>query len=424
MRVVVAPDKFKGTLSAGRAAVAMAKGAVRAGEELGVEVEIDACPVSDGGEGFVGAIVRSGRVRERLSRARDATGERVGAVWAVRDPGGWRCVVNRLGEWLPAAGAAYGGVGASLVRGPAEWVLGRLVRGRVGYVEQAEASALARVDVWSRSPGVLSTAGVGELIIEAVRHRCGRVVVGLGGSATVDGGIGMATALGVEFLDVDGRRVRAVGGEMERVERVVVPRSVVKMLDGVDVVAACDVDNPLLGDEGAARVYGPQKGADAEEVERLEAGMANLARRCAEAGIEVDPGAAGMGAAGGLGFGLAAFCGARVERGAGVVLEAVGFRERVRGADLVLTGEGRLDRQSVRGKAPMEVSRVAAEEGVECIAVVGSEGEGVELTVDRERGGWLSGWVVADGEGDAERRVEDAAADAVREWVGRGGSGR
>jgi glycerate kinase len=204
-----------------------------------------------------------------------------------------------------------------------------------------------------------------------------RIVVGVGGSATCDGGTGLAQALGVRFR---GATTPATGGALQAIRAVDLslrdPR-----LASTEIAAACDVTNPLTGPDGAALVYAPQKGATPEQALRLDAGLAHLATLLPG----VDAGAPGMGAAGGLGFGLAAFCGARLERGIDLVLELLDFEARVRRADLVLTGEGRLDAQSLQGKACLGVAAVAARHGVPTTALVGETGPGAEHTLGAGR---------------------------------------
>jgi glycerate kinase len=213
-------------------------------------------------------------------------------------------------------------------------------------------------------------------------HLISRLVIGIGGSATNDGGIGMAAALGARFLDKNDNPVEPVGGVLATIERIDLdgldPR-----LNGLRVEAICDVDNPLLGERGAARVYAPQKGATPEQVRALEAGLAHLA-----AVIERDLGLdvrelPGAGAAGGLGAGLKAFLNAKLRRGVDLVLDLVGLDQHLRGADLVLTAEGQIDFQTAFGKAPAGVAERARAVGVPCLAIAGSVGGGLEALHER-----------------------------------------
>ena len=217
------------------------------------------------------------------------------------------------------------------------------------------------------------TFGLGEQILAALDRGARRILIGIGGSATQDCGAGMTRALGVRFLDRDGRELGSAPAEVAQLAEIdtsgIDPRIV-----RTRFVVICDVDNPLLGPTGAAAVYSPQKGASPSVVEKLEAfsdrfsDMAERAIGLAAGGLREMPGA---GAAGGLGFGLAAFLGAELRPGIDVVIDAVGFRERARGADLLVTGEGRMDSQSLRGKAPSGIAAVAAELGLPCVAFCG-----------------------------------------------------
>jgi glycerate kinase len=219
-----------------------------------------------------------------------------------------------------------------------------------------------------------TTLGTGELIRAALDLGVSRIIVGVGGSATVDGGVGMASALGARFTDGAGLAVASEGGALGSIRHIDLsgldPR-----LHAVRVEVICDVNNPLLGERGAARVYGPQKGADPEQVQALERGLAHLAAVIeADLGLDVRD-LPGAGAAGGLGAGLKAFLGAELRRGVGVVLDLVGLDERLQGADLVLTAEGQIDFQTAHGKAPAGVAERARARGIPCIAIAGGIGE-------------------------------------------------
>lgn len=239
-------------------------------------------------------------------------------------------------------------------------------------IEMAEASGLHLLAAERRDPMVTTTYGTGELIAAALEAGAGEIVIGIGGSATVDGGCGCAQALGVRFLDAGGRPCVCglAGGGLESIADIDMAGRDAR-LAGTRIRVACDVTNPLTGPSGAAAVYGPQKGATAEMVERLDAGLAHLAeviRR--RLGVDVER-MSGAGAAGGLGAGLVALLGARLERGVEIVADAVGLRRRLAGADLVLTGEGKLDGQSLSGKTAVGVARMAAEAGAAVVCIPG-----------------------------------------------------
>ena len=331
MRVLIAPDKFKGCLDAREVAEAMAGGFA----DGWPGAELVRCPLADGGEGTLELLV-------------EATGGRT-VECAVTGP---------LGEARRAP-------------------LGILGDGETAVVEMAVASGLALVPREKRDPLVTTTAGTGDLIRCALDAGFRRILVGIGGSATNDGGTGMAAALGALFLDASGRELPPGGGGLERLASIDLsgldPR-----LREAEVVIACDVANPLLGERGASRVYGPQKGADAGAVERLERGLARLAEVSERTLGQRYRDRPGAGAAGGLGFGLMAFLGAEAEPGIEVVMEAVGFEERLSGSDLVITGEGRLDGQTAQGKTVTGVARAAARRGLPVLALAGEVAEGAD----------------------------------------------
>jgi glycerate kinase len=252
---------------------------------------------------------------------------------------------------------------------------------KLAVVEMAKASGLALLPKARHDPTRTTTYGTGELIRAAMDNGATRIIVGIGGSATCDGGIGMAAALGYRFLDETGTPVEPTGGSLGAIVSID-RQNADPRLDGVSVSVACDVTNPLTGDKGASVVFSPQKGATPEQVTRLDAGLANLARV-----IRKDLGVAiadmpGAGAAGGLGGGLYAFVGAELKPGIDLVIDVVGLKDAINGADLVLTAEGRIDRQTRFNKAPAGVARTAKAAGVPCIAICGGVGDGIESLYD------------------------------------------
>ncbi len=320
MRIVIAPDSFKGSLSAFDAAEAMLCGVRRACPEA----HVDVCPLSDGGEGFADVLLEASGGASRTSEVTGPAGERVQARWAM------------------------------------------LADGQTAVIESAEAIGPGRLQSPDK-PERRTTYGIGELLLEAASGAARRVVVGLGGSSTTDGGAGMAQAIGIEFTGAE----RPITGEgVARARRVDLGTRDARIA-GLEILAMTDVDNRLTGMHGAARVYGPQKGANEAEVERLEAALTHLAA------MTGDPGAQpGDGAAGGLGYGLRVFAGARVGSGVEFVLDAVGFDARLDACDLVLTGEGRLDATSARGKVVSGVCRRCGPRRVPVVALVGAIGPG------------------------------------------------
>ena len=339
LRVLVAPDKFKGSLSGREAADAIAAGAQDAAAALGIDLDVRRQPVADGGEGIVAAALAAGY------RAHPVT------------------VAGPLGDPVEAT-IALGGAD------------GRANESVVAVVELATASGLAllpggRGDAPTALTALTaSSRGTGELVRAALDAGAGRVVLGIGGSACTDGGAGLAAALGVRFLDAGGQDLPPGGRalcDLDRVDTSVRdPR-----LDTVEVVVASDVDNPLTGPRGAAAVFGPQKGAGPAEVELLDDGLLRLAdvlRR--DTGVDVES-APGAGAAGGVGAGAMALLGARLVPGIDLVLDLVGFDTALAGTDLVVTGEGSFDGQSLGGKAPVGVARRASAHGVPVVVLAG-----------------------------------------------------
>ena len=329
MKVLLAPDKFKGSLSALEAVQAIARGWRRADPG----VQLDCAPIADGGEGFAEAL------------------------------------------------AAAAGPGGAWVRLEVADPLGRRVEGRYfrmadgrAVLDMSEASGLWRLNGGERRILRSGTYGTGEIIRHAVENGATGVLVGLGGSATNDGGMGMAAALGYRFLDATGMQLEPVPEKLPGLACVEVPAG----LKLPPMVAACDVGNPLLGERGATRVYGPQKGAAEGDLEFLEAGLARLAEVAAVATGTDHREASGAGAAGGIGYGLLTFCGARLQSGFELVSEAVGLRARMEACDLVVTGEGRLDGQTLEGKGPAGVALLARECGKPVLAFAGSFGEEAE----------------------------------------------
>jgi len=339
VKVVIAPDSFKESLAAAEVAAAMAEG-VRASCP---SAAIDACPMADGGEGTVAAMVAA------------TNGE-------VRTAG----VAGPLGEYLQAEFGLLGAAAGSPGRTTA-------------VIEMAAASGLDLVPPERRNPMLTTTYGTGELVAAALDAGATAILIGIGGSATVDGGCGCAQAVGVVFADADGSPCVCglAGGGLPTIRSIDIARRDARIA-GARIRVACDVTNPLTGPRGAAAVYGPQKGATPEMVRQLEAGLAHLAdviRRELNVDVEHLPGA---GAAGGLGAGLVAFLGARLQSGVEIVADAVGLPGRLAGADLCITGEGRFDAQSLSGKTAVGVARVARELSVPTVCIPGQAETGLD----------------------------------------------
>ncbi len=338
MRIVVAPDSFKESLSAEEACRAIARGVRRVCPDAVLEL----VPMADGGEGTVEALIAATGGRWFSTTVAGPLGEPVDAVWGMLGGGG-----------------------------------------RTAVLEMAAASGLGLVPPNRRNPLHTTTLGTGELIRAALDHGAENLLVGIGGSATTDGGAGAAQAVGVRFLDAAGAVCPAglTGGRLADVVGIDLasrdPR-----IAAVTIEAACDVDNPLCGPRGAAAVFGPQKGAGPDAVRRLDTNLNRLAGLIErDLGISVGD-VPGAGAAGGLGAGLIAFFGARLRPGVELVMRALQLADRLAGADLVITGEGRIDGQSMMGKVISGVGRAARGCGVPAIALVGSIGPGAESTLE------------------------------------------
>ena len=331
MKVVIAPDSYKGCLSALEVAKAMERGVL----SVFPSTEVRKIPIADGGEGTVAALVTATNGQLRQTEVTDPLGNKIIAHWGV------------LGD------------------------------GRTAVIEMAAASGLPLVPKERRDPRFTTTFGTGELIQAALAEGLPKIIIGIGGSATNDGGTGMARALGVRFLDAAGREVAAGGGSLAEICQIDTS-ALDHRLKNTEIVVACDVDNPLCGTRGASAVFGPQKGATPEMVQQLDAGLAKYAS-CARLATGRDVAEkAGAGAAGGLGAGLMFFTPAQLKPGVEIVLDAVGFSDIVRDADFVITGEGRTDFQTAFGKAPVGVAEVAKTHGVPVFCISGGLGEGAD----------------------------------------------
>lgn len=356
VRVLVASDKFKGSLTAAEVAAAVSAG-IRRGCP---DVVVEAIPVADGGDGTLAAAESAGFVLVPV-RVTGPTGEPVETAYARRDD--------------------------------------------VAVVELADASGLARLP-GGPDPTRAASLGAGQTMAAAIDAGCRRIVLGIGGSASTDGGAGLLCGLGARLFTVAGDPVGPGGAGLEEVARIEVDE-LRRRLEGVAVTVACDVDNPLTGPTGAAAVYGPQKGADADQVRRLDAALGRWAALVASftgTDLRDHPGA---GAAGGVGFAALALLGAELRSGIELVLELVDFSARLDGAHLVITGEGALDDQTLNGKAPAGVAAAAARAGVPVVAVCGIN----DLDPDRLRAAGIgAAYALTDIEPDRQRCLTEGAA--------------
>ncbi|MFA4030347.1 MAG: hypothetical protein GDYSWBUE_002040 [Candidatus Fervidibacterota bacterium] len=332
MRLLIACDSFKGSATSKQVGEALKDGILRAMPHA----EVLVIPVADGGEGTVQALV-------------DATDGKFVTV----------DVTNPIGERVKAS-------------------FGILGDGETAVIEMAAASGLTLIPPERRNPWITTTYGTGELIKAALEHGCRRIIIGIGGSATNDAGAGMAQALGIGLLDEDGNQIGFGGGELSRLCRIDMSGLDTRAMEA-EFIVACDVDNPLTGEKGAAYVYAPQKGATPDMVPKLDANLRHFAKVVREQlGVDVEH-VPGAGAAGGLGAGLMAFLGAKLRSGTEIVFELVRLEERMRDADLVITGEGQIDSQTAFGKTPVGVAKLAKRYGKPVIAVAGAIGDGAEI---------------------------------------------
>ena len=331
MRVLIASDSFKGSLKSLEVADIIEKGIRR----VYGAAHVEKIALADGGEGTVEAIVESLKGEYRCVEVSGPLGDKVRARYGV-------------------------------------------VNGGTAIIEMAEASGLYLIPGEKRNPLATSTYGTGELIRDAMNLGCRRIILGIGGSATNDGGMGMAAALGVKFLDQNGNHLEPGGGHLDRLSKIDIG-GISPLIAETEFLVASDVNNPLCGERGASRVFGPQKGASRQMVEVLDRNLlhyADIIKKELSMDVKDVPGA---GAAGGTGAGLVVFCGAKIAKGIDVVLDTVNIEDRIKDADVVITGEGRLDEQTAYGKAPVGLALRAKKYGKPVFAVVGSIGKGADL---------------------------------------------
>ena len=330
MKIVIAPDSFKESVSAPDAAAAIARG-IKAAFPGAHTVCI---PMADGGEGTVQAVLAAAGGQARQRTVNDALGHKVDAVWGLLDDG-------------------------------------------TAIIEMAAAAGLELIPPSKRDPLRASSHGVGELILAALDAGARHIILGLGGSATNDAGAGMLTALGLRLLDKEGRSLPPGGGALGQLASIDA-RGLDARLADVRIDIASDVDNPLCGPQGASHIFGPQKGATPEQVNALDDMLSHFADVCARQLGSDRRDEAGAGAAGGLGFAAKTFLNAQFRPGVDIVAELGGLAAAMEGATLAFTGEGRMDAQTLRGKTPAGVARIARQAGVPVVALAGSLGEGYE----------------------------------------------
>lgn len=373
MKIVIAPDSFKESLSAPKVAAAIAQGFVQACPD----VRCVCIPMADGGEGTIEAILAATGGESRVNVVEDALGRPIQAQWG----------------WLP---------------------------GKIAIIEMACAAGLEHIPVADRDPLRASSLGVGQLMGHALDMGAQHIVLGLGGSATNDGGAGMLQALGLTLLDAQGMALTPGGAALAKLAHIDSSRLDAR-LKSVEITIASDVNNPLCGPKGASAVFGPQKGATADQVMTLDRALAHFADLCAQVlgqDHRQDP---GSGAAGGLGFAARAWMQARFRPGVEVVAELGGLASAIQDAQLVITGEGRMDAQTLHGKTPMGVAKIAQAAGVPVIAIAGSLGEGYQALY---QSGIVAAFSLVSGPmtlehacANAEQLLKDRAQDILRLWL-------
>lgn len=331
MHIVVAPDSYKGSVSAVEVALAMERGILK----VFPSARVRKIPIADGGEGTVEALVTATGGQYRSNEVAGPLGERIFAAWGV------------LGD------------------------------GKTAVIEMATASGLPLVPADRRDPRKASSYGTGELIRAALDAGLRRIIIGIGGSATNDAGAGMARALGVRFLAADGSQLADGGAALAALVGIDLS-GLDSRLQKTEIIVACDVDNPLCGPRGASAVFGPQKGATPEIVAELDAALGRFAEYAQQVTGRDVAGLPGAGAAGGLGAGLMFFTRAQLKPGIEIVLDTVNFSTVVKDADYVITGEGRTDFQTAFGKAPVGVAKVAKMSGVPVFCLSGGLGKGAD----------------------------------------------
>ncbi len=358
MKIIIACNPFKGSMTSLEAAAAIEEGFL----SVWKTAEVVKVPIADGGDGTLDAVAFSVDCERVNMFVIDALGRRCKSEYLIID------------------------------------------NGKTAVVEMAKASGLAMLGRHERDVMKATTYGTGMLIRDALERGVRKVIIGIGGSATNDGGTGMATALGYRFIGDGGREIEPCGGNLQSIKSID-SSNIYSGIKSAELLVASDVVNPLLGPSGAAAVYAPQKGASDAQVKQLEKGLANLASV-----VERDLGKKsssfpGAGAAGGTGYGLVVFLGARLEPGIDLMLDATKMAEKMKGADLAVTGEGRMDSQSAQGKAPFGVLRLAKKRGIPIIAFCG----GLEDESGLKRAGFTAVIPVV----DRPMRVENAVADSV-----------
>ncbi len=335
MKIVIAMDSFKESMSAKEACESVVSGF----KPILQDAEYILVPMADGGEGTVQSLV-------------DATNGEIVETTVT-------------GPHNQKVKSFYGMLGDK----------------KTAVIEMASASGLEITPKEFRNPMKTTTIGTGELIAKAIKNGASKIIMGIGGSATNDGGVGLATSLGIKFLDKEQKEIVPCGGELHKIHTID-KSNMIDGLEDIEFIVACDVDNPLTGENGASYVYGPQKGADSEMVKVLDNNLKHLANVIEnQLGMSVDN-VPGAGAAGGLGAGAIAFLNATLKKGVDIVIETVDLHSKIQDANLVITGEGRIDKQTAFGKTPVGVAKTAKHYNIPVIGIAGCLGDGCETVYD------------------------------------------
>lgn len=328
-KVLIASDSFKGSASSSQVAEYIAKGI----KKVGATIDIKKIPIADGGEGTIESLLSACHGKSYTKKVVGALGNEINATWGMMND-------------------------------------------NEAVIEVAEAAGFI-VDKSKVSPMKTTTYGVGQLIEEALNHDVKTIYIGLGGSSTTDGGVGLAQALGVHFYDDNGQEVGLGGQELIKIKDIDIS-NIDGRLSKCQIIGLSDVTNPLTGEEGSAYVFSPQKGATSDEVEQLELGLQNL-RRVSKKVLGKEYGdTPGAGAAGGIGFALLTLLGGQLESGIQKIMRLINLEEEIKRADLVITGEGQMDGQSIKGKAPIGIAKLAKKHKLPVIAITGSIGNSIE----------------------------------------------
>lgn len=370
MKVIIAPDSFKGS----NTSIAVANTIERGIKKVFTDAEVVKIPIADGGEGTVEALVLGAGGRFKEANVTGPLGDKIKAKYGILDNG-------------------------------------------TAVIEMSAASGLPLVPEDRKNPLVTTTYGTGELIKAALDDGCSKIVIGIGGSATNDVGVGMAQALGVTFKDKNGQELGFGGGQLDKLDHIDMS-SIDPRIKDTEIIVACDVSNPLCGERGASAVYGPQKGATPEMVKQLDNNLRHFAEVIKEQlGMDIID-VPGTGAAGGLGAGLIVFCGAKLKSGIDTVLDVVNIDRHLPDTDLVITGEGRIDGQSIYGKVPVGVAQRVKKYNKPVLAIVGDIGEGASAVYSYGVDGIMSSVNKAMPLSEAMNRsselLEDAAERVMR----------